>query len=113
MVAQVFHMLFKQGNSFNVIYDNIKSLNFYGELNIDASKKFNLGASINYASFTPENEVEVWNTPSFRATITANYNNNSWFAGTKLFYRGETKDLVFLKPVRFYKRTNYYKWNPI
>lgn len=90
---------FQAGNSFNVIYDNVKSLDFYGELNIDASKEFNLGASINYSNFTPENEAEVWNMPSMRATITANYNNNSWFAGTKIFYRGTTKDFVLPPPL--------------
>lgn len=84
---------FQAGNSFNIIYDNVKSLDFYGEITIDASKEFNLGASINYSNFTPENEAEVWNTPEMRATVSANYNNNSWFAGAKLFYRGETKDV--------------------
>ena len=86
--------VFQAGNSFNVIYDNVKSLDFYGELNIDASKEFNLGATINYSNFTPEKEAEVWNMPSFRANVSANYNNNSWFAGAKLFYRGTTKDYV-------------------
>ena len=86
---------FQAGNSFNVIYDNVKTINFQGEINIDASKEFNIGASINYANFTPENQDEVWNTPEMKATISANFNNNSWFAGTKLFYRGTTKDLVF------------------
>ncbi len=85
---------YEAGNSFGVIYDNVKTLGFFGELSIDASKEFNFGGTINYANYTTENELEAWNLPSIKATINADYQNKSWFAGAKLFYNGQTKDFV-------------------
>jgi len=85
---------FQAGNSFDVIYDDVKSLSFFGELSIDASKEFNFGGSIDYSNFTTTDQEEAWNLPSIKATVTADYQNNSWFAGSKLFFNGQTKDLI-------------------
>jgi hypothetical protein len=84
---------YEAGNSFNVVYDNIKTLSIFGEITIDASDEFDFGASLNYSNFTTENELEAWNLPTIIATISADYQNKNWFAGAKLFYNGETKDL--------------------
>jgi len=84
---------YEAGNSFGVVYDNVKTLGFFGELTIDASKEFNFGGTLNYANYTTETELEAWNLPDLTATISADYQNNSWFAGAKLFYKGETKDI--------------------
>jgi hypothetical protein len=85
---------YEAGNSFNVVYDNIKTLSVFGEITIDASDEFDFGASLNYSNFTTENELEAWNLPTIIATISADYQNKNWFAGAKLFYNGETKDFV-------------------
>lgn len=85
---------YEAGNSFEVIYDDLKTLGFFGEITIDASKEFNFGGTINYSNFTTSNQLEAWNLPIYKVTISANYQNNSWFAGAKLFYNGSTKDLV-------------------
>lgn len=85
---------FQAGNSFGVIYDDVKTLGFYGELTIDASKEFNFGATFNYSKYDLETELEAWNLPEIEASITADYQNNSWFAGAKLFHKGATKDFV-------------------
>ncbi len=85
---------YEAGNSFGVIYDSIKTLGFFGELTINASKEFNFGGTINYANYTTETELEAWNLPDITATISADYQNKSWFAGAKLFYNGQTKDFV-------------------
>ena len=85
---------YEAGNSFNVIYDNVKTLGFFGEITIDASDEFNFGGTINYNNYTTENELEAWNLPEITATISADYQNKKWFAGAKLFYSGTTKDIV-------------------
>lgn len=85
---------YEAGNSFNVIYDDIKTLGVFAEITIDASKEFNFAGSINYANYTTTNQIEAWNLPDISAIISADYLNKNWFAGAKLFYRGETKDLV-------------------
>ena len=85
---------YEAGNSFNVIYDNVKTLGFFGEITIDASKEFNFKGTINYNNYTTEYNSEAWNLPDITATISADYQNNKWFAGAKLFYSGTTKDIV-------------------
>ena len=85
---------YEAGNSFNIIYDNIKTLGVFGEITIDASDEFDFGASINYSNFTTETQLEAWNLPTIKATVSADYQNKNWFAGAKLFYNGETKDFV-------------------
>ena len=84
---------YEAGNSFGVIYDNIKTLGAFAEITIDASKEFNFGATLNYSNYTTTNQTEAWNLPDITATISADYQNKNWFAGAKLFYNGETKDL--------------------
>ncbi|HSQ45918.1 MAG TPA: hypothetical protein VLM44_03260 [Lutibacter sp.] len=85
---------YEAGNSFGVVYDNVKTLGFFGEITIDASKEFNFTGTVNYAHHTVETLLEAWNTPTMTATISADYQNKNWFAGAKLFYNGETEDFV-------------------
>ena len=85
---------YQAGNSFMVVYDAVKTLRFFGEITIDASKEFNLSGSLNYASYNRDTQLEAWNLPDIKATLSADYTNNKWFAGSKLFYNGKTKDFV-------------------
>jgi len=85
---------YEAGNSFNVMYDNVKTLGIFGEITIDASDEFDFSGSINYANYTTDIAAEAWNLPEITATITADYQNKNWFAGAKLFYKGETKDYL-------------------
>jgi len=84
---------YEAGNSFEVIYDNIKTLGFLAKITIDASEEFDFSGSLNYSNFTTETQLEAWNLPTVTATISADYHKN-WFAGAKLFYNGKTKDFV-------------------
>lgn len=83
---------FEAGNSFNVVYDDVKTFSLNGELEIEASKEFNFTASASISKFTLTNEAEAWNLPDTELTIGANYSKNNWYASAKLFYVGETKD---------------------
>ena len=85
---------YEAGNSFEVIYDNIKTLGFLAEITIDASEEFDFSGSLNYSNFTTETQLEAWNLPTVTATISADYQNKNWFAGAKLFYNGKTNDFV-------------------
>lgn len=85
---------YEAGNSFGVIYDDIKTLGAFAEITIDASKEFNFGATLNYSNYTTTNEPEAWNLPDITTTVSADYQNKNWFAGAKLFYNGTTKDFI-------------------
>lgn len=85
---------YEAGNSFGVVYDDLKTLGAFAEITINASKEFNFGGSLNYSTFTTNTQLEAWNLPSIKATISADYQNKNWLLGAKLFYNGESKDFV-------------------
>ncbi|MDV7185802.1 TonB-dependent receptor [Lutibacter sp. TH_r2] len=86
---------YQLGNSFGVVYDDVKTLGVNAGISIEASDKFTFGGIINYNNYSTTTQKEAWNLPDITATITGDYVSNSWFAGAKLFYVGATKDLVY------------------
>ncbi|WP_317130323.1 TonB-dependent receptor [Salegentibacter sp. 24] len=81
------------GNSFEVVYDDVKTFSIGGELNVDVNRNFRLGIDAKYFSYNTTNEAEAWNLPDFKATLNADYQiSEKWFAGANLFYVGERFD---------------------
>lgn len=83
------------GNSFNVVYDKLTTVSFFGELNADLSKNVSAGVQARLSSYTVSDEAEAWNLPAI--TIKANLDvviTDKWFAGANLFFVGERKDLI-------------------
>lgn len=89
MVEEVYEL----GNSFNILYDDIKTLAFYGELSIDFSKEFTFGGNANYAIYDTTTEEEAWNLPNIKLSLFADYHANKWTGNAKLFMMGERNDL--------------------
>lgn len=94
------------GNSFDVVYDDINTLSFYAELNVDVNRDFRLGINAEFFDYSTDLQAEAWNLPTMRASLNADYQiTEKWFAGTNLFYVGERKDenrsisLVFNDPI--------------
>ncbi len=82
------------GNSFSYRYDDVNTTIGYGELNFEINKKFKLGVSGEYFSYSNEDEQEAWNLPELKASVLIDYQiNKQWFAGAQLFYVGERKDI--------------------
>jgi len=83
------------GNSFDVVYDDVKTLSFFGELKADLSKNISAGINGTFRSLSAKDQVEVWNLPSitFGANVDANI-TEKWYAGLNLFFVGERKDQV-------------------
>lgn len=81
------------GNSFGVVYDQVKTISFFGELKADFSKNVSFGVNGTFNSFSTDTAAEAWNLPSLQVgtnldvTITP-----KWYAGTSLFFVGERKD---------------------
>ena len=81
------------GNSFGVVYDDINTLSFSGEINVDVNRDFKLGLNGSFFSYNSEFEAEAWNLPEMKASLLMDYQiNEKWFAGANLFYTGERKD---------------------
>jgi len=84
---------YSYGNSFETVYDDVNTLSFFGEINVDIKRNFRLGMNATYFNYSPEIEEEVWNFPEFKASILADYQiTEKWFAGANLFFTGERFD---------------------
>ena len=89
------------GNSFYVVYDDVKTVSFFGELKADFSKNVSFGINGTFSSYSTKNEAEPWNLPSIKVNSNLDFNLTSkWFAGINVFFVGERKDeLVFVTDV--------------
>jgi hypothetical protein len=61
---------FTFGNSFNVVYDKMKTISFFGELKADFSKNISFGINGTFSSFSTDAEKEAWNLPAIQLATT-------------------------------------------
>ncbi|MGZ9734031.1 TonB-dependent receptor [Flavobacterium sp. GNP002] len=81
------------GNSFQVVYDDMKTLSFYGELKADFSEDVTFGINGTFSSYTNDFQQEAWNLPTIKLNSNLDFNiTEKWFAGANVFYVGERKD---------------------
>ena len=86
------------GNSFGVVYDDIRTMNLFGELKADFSKNATIGLNGSYSRFFSTFQEEAWNLPTLKLGATLNVNiTKKWFAGANVFYVGERKDIVYIQ----------------
>lgn len=86
---------YEYGNSFNIVYDDINSLEVFGELQVAISDKFSLGVNANYSNHSTDTQSHAWNVPELKATLFSNFNiTEQLYGGASIFYVGERKDLV-------------------
>lgn len=84
---------YQNGNSFGVVYDNVNTLSFVGQLMADITRNINFTAQAEYFNYNLTTQAEAWNLPDFKASAIINAQiNEHWFAGASLFYTGERKD---------------------
>ncbi|MGH2664372.1 TonB-dependent receptor [Flavobacterium sp.] len=84
---------YSYGNSFDVVYDNIKTISFFGELKADVNKNVTLGLNAEVNDYTTDIQEEAWNLPALKVTFTTDFSiGKKWYAGTKLYFVGERKD---------------------
>ncbi|MDH4402688.1 MAG: TonB-dependent receptor [Flavobacterium sp.] len=104
------------GNSFRIVYDDIKTMNLFGELKADYTKNVSIGLNASYSRFFTTYQEEAWNLPNLKLGATINVNiTKKWFAGANVFFVGERKDLVYIQsmitifPPVFYPETTILK----
>ncbi len=84
---------YQYGNSFGVVYDDVKTINVFGEINADFSKNVSFGINASFNKYTTDDQDEAWNLPAIRigssldVTIT-----KKWYAGADVFFVGERED---------------------
>ena len=81
------------GNSFDVFYDDIKTLGIFGELNVDVNRNFTLGVNAEIYDYSTETGNPAWNLPNLKSSLFMDYQiGEKWFMGANLFYVGERDD---------------------
>ena len=87
---------YELGNSFGVVYDDLKTLSFYGELKADFSEKLTLSINGTFSSFATNSEKEAWNLPTIKLESKIDFAiNEKWYAGAQLFFVGDRKEQQF------------------
>ncbi|WP_418500501.1 TonB-dependent receptor [Flagellimonas sp.] len=83
------------GNSFQVFYDDMKTLGVFGEINIDINRNFTLGVNAEFYDYDTETDNPAWNLPSIKGSLFMDYQiTDQWYMGANLFYVGERDDLI-------------------
>ena len=81
-------------NSFEVFYDDVKTLGIFGEINVDIKRNFSLSMNMEAYTYTTETDNPAWNLPKVTGAVIADYQlNKTWFMGASIFYVGERQDL--------------------
>ncbi|WP_369764603.1 TonB-dependent receptor [Flavobacterium sp. WC2429] len=84
------------GNSMQVVYDDMRTLSFTGDLKANFSENVTFGISGTYNSYTNDFQQEAWNLPELKLNSNIDFNITSqWFAGATVFYVGERKDMKY------------------
>ncbi len=84
---------FDYGNSFGVVYDDVRTISIFGELKADFSKNVSFGINGTFNSYTTETEAEAWNLPVMKLSSSLDVNiTKKWYAGAQVFFVGQRKD---------------------
>ncbi|WP_371743300.1 TonB-dependent receptor [Pseudozobellia sp. WGM2] len=83
------------GNSFEVFYDDMKTIGVFGELNVDVNRNFTLGVNAEYFNYNTETDNPAWNLPELKGSLFMDYQiGEKWYAGANLFYVGSREDVA-------------------
>ncbi|MEM7186719.1 MAG: TonB-dependent receptor [Bacteroidota bacterium] len=85
---------YEHGNSFGIVYDDINTLELFGELKVEVNDAFSLGVNASILSYNTTNQPQPWNLPEFTLSAFSNFNiTEKIYGGAALFYVGERTDL--------------------
>lgn len=80
------------GNSFNLEYQNVKTLNLFGEVKYEFDTNASIGVYGEWNNYDT-NGTKAWNLPKFKFGADINLDfTDQWFASMNLFYVGERYD---------------------
>ena len=81
------------GNSFQLFYDDIKTIGLFAELNVDVNRNFTLGVNAEVYDYDTETDNPAWNLPELKGSLFMDYQiDEKWYMGVNLFFVGERED---------------------
>ena len=86
---------YEYGNSFKVVYDNVKLVTISAEATFEGIKDLALSANLQYNQFTLENIEHPWNTPEIKGELAGLYKVSKWYAGANIFFVGDRKGILY------------------
>lgn len=99
---------YQYGNSFGIVYDEVSTFRFFGELNGNFSDIVSFGINGTFSAYTTNTQQEAWNLPAITLEGTLGYKiTEKWFAGACLFFVGERKDLFQTIDKLSFQSTSY------
>lgn len=86
---------YEYGNSFSVVYDDVKTLTIEAEAAYEISRNFSISSDIKFDNFSLTREAYAWNLPNLQATFSGNFASEKWYAGTSIFLIGTRKEISY------------------
>ena len=86
---------YEYGNSFNIIYDDVKTTSILAELAYDLTNRIAFSTNIQFDNFELTNQSEAWNSPTLQTSFTGKYKSPKWYATTNIFHVNERKNLLY------------------
>jgi outer membrane cobalamin receptor len=81
------------GNSFGLVYDDVKTVSLFGELKADFSQKVAFSINGTLANYTTKTEQNAWNLPTVKLSSNFRYTiSPKWETGANVFYVGQRTD---------------------
>jgi len=81
------------GNSFGLVYDDVKTVSLFGELKADFSQKAAFSINGTLANYTTKTEQNAWNLPTLKLSSNFRYTiSPKWETGANVFYVGQRTD---------------------
>lgn len=88
---------YQYGNSFRIVYDDMNTLEVFGELKVAVSEDFSLGVNGSFYSYDTTFQAQPWNLPEIEASVFSNFNiSEQLYGGATVFFIGERMDLESL-----------------
>ncbi len=84
------------GNSLGVVYDDVKTVSFFGELKADFTKNIAFGVNGSFNNYSADDQREAWNLPAIKIGSSLDVDiTEKWYAGADVFFIGERKDFQY------------------
>lgn len=84
---------YNYGNSFQVFYDDIRTIGLFAEINVDVNRNFSFRLNGEFYDYNTETDNPAWNLPELKGSLFLDYQiNDQWSFGANLFYTGERED---------------------
>lgn len=81
------------GNSFQLFYDDVKTMAFFGQLSLDVSHDFTMTLSAEVFDYETETNNPAWNLPTLKGSLFLDYQiDEHWYMGANLFYTDTRED---------------------